>query len=146
MIDGTRCDVQRYLNEVEGYCPPVVYTEGSDGGLASSPAAGYVGCYRTSGSESFTTIRHTITPEACAANCPDSPFYALNYHYRCACLSDVTTDQVDESDCSTSCEGDRSIMCGGVNRLSVYSSGGSTPEPPPPATTTEIPAPSPTTT
>jgi hypothetical protein len=65
-----------------------------------------------------------MTPTICSAICYGFKFFGLqgdSHHVECFCGNDYGTyGKVSESECSSPCTGDPSIMCGAPDRNSIY--------------------------
>ncbi|KAF2731461.1 WSC-domain-containing protein [Polyplosphaeria fusca] len=97
---------------------------------ASISSYTYTGCYteppssRALSASSYTNTT-SMTPALCAAYCSAYAFFGLEYGQECYCgpyLSPSSSPAQKTSDCSMPCVGDKSTVCGGPARLSVYRS------------------------
>lgn len=87
----------------------------------------YSGCFRDLGNPSALVWRtpldqQNMTVETCTSACKGNGFrYAgLAYYGVCYCGQTVNGPELDESQCSYPCTGDKSQTCGGDNILSIY--------------------------
>ncbi|OCT50818.1 WSC domain-containing protein [Cladophialophora carrionii] len=95
----------------------------NNGGTAT-----YAGCYlegvgsRALQGPSFSNTTG-MTLEMCAAFCSQSQsaFFATEYSQECYCGNSTMTATTSQSDCSFSCKGDNTELCGAGSRLSVWS-------------------------
>ncbi|KFP09203.1 WSC domain-containing protein 2, partial [Egretta garzetta] len=89
--------------------------------------ARYIGCYvdntrrRTLRGVSFFDYKK-MTVFRCQDNCAERGYlYAgLEFGAECYCGHKVQASNASESECNMECKGERSNICGGVNRLSIY--------------------------
>ncbi|KAM9625552.1 sialate:O-sulfotransferase 2 [Morphnus guianensis] len=87
----------------------------------------YIGCYvdntrrRTLRGVSFFDYKK-MTVFRCQDNCAERGYlYAgLEFGAECYCGHKVQASNASESECNMECKGERSNICGGVNRLSIY--------------------------
>ena len=86
---------------------------------------GYSGCYtdsvdvRTLPGSTVTSPDMTLT--TCAALCADYHYFGLEDGDQCFCGMDLDpTTKTTESECQLKCAGDKSLVCGGTLRLTVY--------------------------
>ncbi|KAJ4297155.1 hypothetical protein N0V88_004073 [Collariella sp. IMI 366227] len=88
-----------------------------------------------------------MTLEACRAYCSAYTFFGVEYARECYCGNTFSAGSVAApvADCSMTCSGNPSQLCGAGNRLSVYAKNGtpepSSVEPTAAATTSSVPAP-----
>ncbi|XP_007900007.2 WSC domain-containing protein 2 isoform X1 [Callorhinchus milii] len=89
--------------------------------------ARYVGCYLDStkhralrGSAFFDYRKMTVF--RCQDNCAERGYqYAgLEFGAECYCGHKIQTQNTSETECNMKCKGEKSSVCGGGNRLSVY--------------------------
>ncbi|KAH7360449.1 WSC domain-containing protein [Rhexocercosporidium sp. MPI-PUGE-AT-0058] len=87
----------------------------------------YAGCFVDNGSPrtllyTGPRLHQNQTVEGCVAFCKGNGYqYAgLEYGEQCFCGASVNNVQTDEADCDFSCTGDRTEVCGGSNRVSIY--------------------------
>ncbi|KAM0251076.1 hypothetical protein ACHAQJ_008358 [Trichoderma viride] len=89
----------------------------------------YSGCFQDGGSGNPNALifrsslsSDNMTVEECVADCKGNGFrYAgLEYYGICFCGGTVDGPQVDDSQCSFPCNGNKSETCGGNNLLSVW--------------------------
>ncbi|XP_053557669.1 WSC domain-containing protein 2 [Bombina bombina] len=89
--------------------------------------ARYIGCYmddtrqRTLRGVSFFDYKK-MTVFRCQDNCAERGYmYAgLEFGAECYCGHKIKALNVSESECNMECKGEKSNICGGVNRLSIY--------------------------
>ncbi|NXJ86206.1 WSCD2 protein, partial [Trogon melanurus] len=89
--------------------------------------ARYIGCYvdntrqRTLRGVSFLDYKK-MTVFRCQDNCAERGYlYAgLEFGAECYCGHKIQASNASETECNMLCKGERSNICGGVNRLSVY--------------------------
>ncbi|XP_074015763.1 sialate:O-sulfotransferase 2 isoform X2 [Numenius arquata] len=89
--------------------------------------ARYIGCYvdntrrRTLRGVSFFDYKK-MTVFRCQDNCAERGYlYAgLEFGAECYCGHKIQASNTSESECNMACKGERSNICGGVNRLSIY--------------------------
>ncbi|NXX14422.1 WSCD2 protein, partial [Podargus strigoides] len=89
--------------------------------------ARYIGCYvdntrrRTLRGVSFFDYKK-MTVFRCQDNCAERGYlYAgLEFGAECYCGHKIQASNASEAECNMECKGERSNVCGGVNRLSVY--------------------------
>ncbi|RKU48393.1 hypothetical protein DL546_009359 [Coniochaeta pulveracea] len=88
----------------------------------------YIGCHQDNvgGQRSLSaasTTSATLTLEQCAAYCSKYNYFGTEYGSECYCGYSLNSTllRATEADCSTSCAGSSSELCGSGNRLSVYS-------------------------
>ncbi|KAK3695831.1 WSC domain-containing protein [Podospora appendiculata] len=87
----------------------------------------YFGCFVDSGSALHTLTgevyyNSAMTLDKCAAFCHNYPKFGVEHGSQCFCGSDVTW-QVPrpEAECAMACGGNALQLCGGADRLSIYS-------------------------
>ncbi|KAK6834632.1 acetyltransferase [Apiospora arundinis] len=73
------------------------------------------------------TASSTMTLETCAAFCDGYTYFGTEYSSECYCGNSFTEGSVaaETYDCSMACAGDVKELCGGPDRLSVYTTKGS---------------------
>ncbi|CAM9606981.1 unnamed protein product, partial [Phaeothamnion confervicola] len=127
---------------------------------AAAPAAlgyEYIGCYRDDPMNRDMAMDGdaffgTLTPAVCEKFCEDFQYFGLQYSRDCFCSNHyggARRSFASSSDCNMPCDGDHSIMCGGIGINSVYKvgdgsnngGGGDTPTPKPPTPTPPGPTP-----
>ncbi|KAM6317957.1 sialate:O-sulfotransferase 2 [Podargus strigoides] len=89
--------------------------------------ARYIGCYvdntrrRTLRGVSFFDYKK-MTVFRCQDNCAERGYlYAgLEFGAECYCGHKIQASNTSEAECNMECKGERSNVCGGVNRLSIY--------------------------
>merc|ERR1719238_996210 len=67
--------------------------------------------------------REAMTPDVCFNFCrtvPDAGFFGLAYGRQCYCTPYWKRGAGDSSQCDAVCEGDKSTMCGGMTKQSIY--------------------------
>ena len=85
----------------------------------------YVGCYKDAATRAMVGL-HTIDQHLnnlghCADTCVGYQYLGLQNGNECFCGNEYDTHgSADESDCDKECTGDRTTMCGGAWRSSVY--------------------------
>jgi len=66
-------------------------------------------------------LNSSVTPEGCGAACSNNTFFGLQASHYCFCGNGPRLGhRMNESDCSQTCDGDSSKMCGGQWRNSIY--------------------------
>ncbi|XP_008115546.2 sialate:O-sulfotransferase 2 isoform X1 [Anolis carolinensis] len=98
-----------------------------DRGNNSSEWAKYIGCYvdnthrRALRGVSFFDYKK-MTLFRCQDNCAERGYlYAgLEFGAECYCGHKIQAANVSNSECNMECKGEKSNICGGVNRLSIY--------------------------
>ncbi|KAL5888685.1 hypothetical protein ACKVWC_003943 [Pyricularia oryzae] len=87
----------------------------------------YSGCYTSVSNPDTLPFRAEVpranmTVEKCQAACKGNGyrFAGLEYYGECRCGSFIGGSKVDESDCKLACTGDKSQVCGGNSRISIY--------------------------
>ncbi|TLD23076.1 hypothetical protein PspLS_07277 [Pyricularia sp. CBS 133598] len=87
----------------------------------------YTGCYTSLSNPDTLPFRAEVsradmTVEKCQAACKGNGyrFAGLEYYGECRCGSSIGGTKVAESDCTLACTGNKSQVCGGNNRLSIY--------------------------
>ncbi|KAL3426463.1 WSC domain-containing protein-like protein 5 [Phlyctema vagabunda] len=109
-----------------------VYSRGTPTKLkpAIAPAVvgqyAYLGCYVDMNPgrslAALSTSSGTLTLESCAGFCSGYTYFGTEYSGECYCGNTLASGATNstESDCSYTCSGDSSELCGGSNRLTVY--------------------------
>ncbi|NXL67924.1 WSCD2 protein, partial [Chordeiles acutipennis] len=100
---------------------------GRSGREKEEDRARYIGCYvdntrrRTLRGVSFFDYKK-MTVFRCQDNCAERGYlYAgLEFGAECYCGHKVQAANASESECNMECKGERSNICGGANRLSIY--------------------------
>ncbi|KXJ16333.1 uncharacterized protein LOC110236030 [Exaiptasia diaphana] len=93
---------------------------------------GYVGCYADQSPNRDLPIPlsvRNLTPTNCRLACKDAghAYAGLQYGYLCRCGDNYGKyPRLDESQCSTACKGDKTQICGGFFRSSIYATEGVT--------------------
>uniref|UniRef100_A0A667ZV78 WSC domain containing 2 n=1 Tax=Myripristis murdjan TaxID=586833 RepID=A0A667ZV78_9TELE len=108
------------------YGPPWMKKTGH-GGQDSGRRAKYIGCYiddiqkRALRGVSFFDYKK-MTVFRCQDNCAERGYlYAgLEFGAECYCGHKIQSPNASESECNMECKGEKSNLCGGANRLSVY--------------------------
>lgn len=86
----------------------------------------YYGCQTESTTgralSAATFAYNTMTIESCMANCAGYIYFGVEYGRECYCGNSFTTGSVPApaTDCSFTCPGDATELCGAGNRLSIY--------------------------
>ncbi|KAG4436351.1 hypothetical protein IFR05_008172 [Cadophora sp. M221] len=86
----------------------------------------YAGCFIDNGSPRtllYTGPRNqNQTVQDCVAFCKgnDYQYAGLEYGEECFCGASVNNIQATETDCDSPCAGDKTEICGGFNRVSIY--------------------------
>jgi hypothetical protein len=83
----------------------------------------YLGCFhegpqRVLPSKGFSAP--DMTAAKCQSNCEGYAYFGLEYGSECYCGNDVPTIPAPASECSMTCSGDSSQLCGAGDRLTVY--------------------------
>ena len=105
-------------------------TAPSTSASASSMANDYIGCYVDQNPRSlrnYTYWTNDMTPQKCRDTCKSRGFEVsgTSNAKECFCGDSVpTSKKVAETECSSTCAGDKDAKCGGWWRLSVYAEGG----------------------
>ncbi|KAH8812457.1 WSC-domain protein, partial [Xylogone sp. PMI_703] len=105
------------------------------------PPAGYdyVGCYTEAKTgRALPDLAYTdnsMTLEECAATCSGFTYFGVEYYHECHCGNAIasTAAPAAETDCKLACSGNKSEICGGNSRLSIFKVDATVPPPPPPA-------------
>ncbi|KAK9505587.1 hypothetical protein O3M35_009603 [Rhynocoris fuscipes] len=94
-------------------------------------SATYIGCFKEKSVQDrlfkgdYVNFRNTLTPDKCIKYCKNNGFaYAgLQYKYECFCSKERPTHKsvANEGECNMKCDGNSAEICGGGQRLSVYS-------------------------
>lgn len=90
---------------------------------------GYVGCYADRSPDRDLPVAvsvRNITPTTCRMACKDAghAYAGLQYGYLCRCGDNYGKYQrLAEEQCSTACKGDKTQICGGFFRSSIYATG-----------------------
>ncbi|PCD38152.1 hypothetical protein AU210_006635 [Fusarium oxysporum f. sp. radicis-cucumerinum] len=136
-LGGVVTQLQGTVQSIAGYKPNGCYTDNSSKGRALTWPMDIDGSQ--------------MTPTSCLTACADQgfPFAGLEYGGECYCGNVLANDTVkaDVGDCNVPCNGDKTLLCGGPSRLSVYSSTTGQPSGPsgpsgPSSTTNNPPGPS----
>lgn len=123
-----------HLDEIE------VYSSGSPAPLTQpampannypiAQAPRYLGCWKDSDDRAMpavhTTFDSQLTNAVCVQHCRQQGYgYAgTQFHSHCFCANDYRKyGQASDSECNTPCAGNKSEMCGGPWRNSVYTAG-----------------------
>ncbi|TLS29690.1 hypothetical protein PpBr36_00474 [Pyricularia pennisetigena] len=87
----------------------------------------YSGCYTSVSNPDTLPFRGEVpranmTVEKCQAACKGNGyrFAGLEYYGECRCGSSIGGSKVAESECGLACTGNKTQVCGGNNRLSIY--------------------------
>jgi hypothetical protein len=87
----------------------------------------YLGCYKDDVNQRALPVRlqDVGTVEACITQCQSAGYSlaGLEYYYQCFCGNSGTNGQprIDDGQCNTPCNDDKSETCGGSNALQLYS-------------------------
>ncbi|KAK3701358.1 hypothetical protein QZH41_000487 [Actinostola sp. cb2023] len=90
---------------------------------------GYVGCYADRSPDRdlpFPVSVRKLTPTTCRMACKDDgqAYAGLQYGYLCRCGNSYGKyTRLAEEQCSTACKGDKTQICGGFFRSSIYATG-----------------------
>lgn len=94
--------------------------------LQSIDEYNYTGCY-TEGSNgralgASSNVSENMTVENCAAFCKGFKYFGIEYSSECYCddVVRVGSAKVEETECSMTCSGNGSEICGAGNRLTLY--------------------------
>ncbi|KAI8811928.1 WSC domain-containing protein, partial [Cladochytrium replicatum] len=104
--------------------------------LVSAAPPGWSGptCYTDSISQRLLTGKYAynaaMTDQLCASTCAGYQYFGMEYSTECYCGNSFANAKsiVDSSQCSYKCGGNSNQMCGGYDRISLYTS--TTPPPP----------------
>lgn len=85
----------------------------------------FYGCLTDGGARTLsaaTVFSASMTLETCATFCAGYTYFGTEYAVECYCGNTIAATGVsaDADECSTSCGGDDSQLCGAGDRLSVY--------------------------
>ncbi|KAG5794442.1 hypothetical protein H9Q69_006488 [Fusarium xylarioides] len=109
-LGGVVTQLQGIVQSIAGYKPNGCYTDNSSKGRALTWPMDIDGSQ--------------MTPTSCLTACADQgfPFAGLEYGGECYCGNVLANDTVkaDVGDCNVPCNGDKTLLCGGPSRLSVY--------------------------
>ncbi|KLP15059.1 beta-1,3 exoglucanase [Fusarium fujikuroi] len=109
-LGGVVTQLQGTVQSIAGYKPNGCYTDNSSKGRALTWPMDIDGSQ--------------MTPTSCLTACADQgfPFAGLEYGGECYCGNVLANDTVkaDVGDCNVPCNGDKTLLCGGPSRLSVY--------------------------
>lgn len=91
----------------------------------------YQGCWSDQSPATFTYMAYTNTTgntiELCTSTCAQQGYKAagLEFGTQCFCGNSLTYEaqEVIDSSCATACPGNSSEICGGGNRISLFSNG-----------------------
>ena len=113
-----------------------LFANGPGGAPISAPGApavvrsvgafDYVACYTEASTgralSGKTVAASDMTIEGCAGNCTTFNYFGAEYGRECYCGNTLGagSTQTSESDCSTSCAGNSSEICGSGNRMNLY--------------------------
>ena len=69
-----------------------------------------------------------MTPHLCNGLCRGFYFFGVQANKECFCGNDYGNQggKAPDGECNTPCNGDSSVMCGGINRNSIYAVNNST--------------------
>ncbi|KAG7287013.1 hypothetical protein NEMBOFW57_006513 [Staphylotrichum longicolle] len=83
----------------------------------------YVGCFHE-GPQRVLPFKGVSAPDMtaakCAANCEGYTYFGTEYGSECYCGNDLPTIAAPASECSMTCSGDATQLCGAGDRLTVY--------------------------
>jgi hypothetical protein len=68
-----------------------------------------------------------LTAELCASACAAYTYFGLEFGKECFCGNDYTGSPASPADCTVRCDGNSAQLCGGRDRISVYTVGGAPP-------------------
>jgi hypothetical protein len=90
----------------------------------------YQGCFRDSTTRAlprFAGETSDMTPARCESRCAGYKYAGVQWYGQCFCGNELRYERRPDSECNTPCNGDRSKLCGGAWRNSIFtvSSGGS---------------------
>ncbi|KAM0204533.1 hypothetical protein ACHAPA_002021 [Fusarium lateritium] len=109
-LGGVVTNLPGTVQSIAGYKPNGCYTDNSSKGRALTWPMDIDGS--------------KMTPTTCLTACADQgfPLAGLEYGGECYCGNVLANDTVkaDTGDCNVACNGDKSLLCGGGSRLSVY--------------------------
>lgn len=98
--------------------------------VQTAGAFSYQGCY-TEGTNgralaATSTTNNAMTIQKCATFCSGYKYMGVEYSSECYCANTISTGAaLTTNGCSMTCSGDATSLCGGPDRLSFYSSSGS---------------------
>lgn len=98
--------------------------------LATVGSYKYAGCYtdstsnRTLTSASYANY-NTMTVESCSSFCSGYTYFGVEWYGECYCGNGLVSSSMVAAagDCNTACAGNAAELCGGANRLSLYTLG-----------------------
>ena len=105
----------------------------SSGGPAVVPSVGafnYIGCYTEAANgralSAKTLNTKDMTIERCAGNCTSYQYFGVEYGSECYCGNTLGagSKKAADSDCSMTCPGNNTELCGNGNRLTLYTVAG----------------------
>ncbi|CAO1622292.1 unnamed protein product [Parajaminaea phylloscopi] len=124
--DSTQTCGGNSLLSVYSTKPVTVLSAPSIPKTAATPDQTYVGCFKegTSGRalSGASYANKANTPAQCATFCSAKGFQysGTEYGSECYCGSSITTTLAADSECSMTCSGDASQLCGAGSRVQVY--------------------------
>ncbi|RGP59271.1 hypothetical protein FSPOR_11421 [Fusarium sporotrichioides] len=109
-LGGVVTNLPGTVQSIAGYKPNGCYTDNSSKGRALTWP--------------MDVDSSSMTPTSCLTACADQgfPLAGLEYGGECYCGNVLANDTVkaDVGDCNVPCNGDKTLLCGGPSRLSVY--------------------------
>ncbi|KAF9457691.1 WSC domain-containing protein [Collybia nuda] len=106
----------------------------------------YQGCYADNVDARILSQRINVsgglTPSKCTASCKSNGFSysGLEYSTECWCGDNLmSSNQVDGNECHMTCDGDRTKLCGGRSRITLYQDSNSEPQGPQTCQQTTVP-------
>ncbi|KAF5018771.1 hypothetical protein F66182_9240, partial [Fusarium sp. NRRL 66182] len=109
-LGGVVTLVKGVVQSIAGYKPNGCYTDASAKGRALTWA--------------MDLDSSTMTPTRCLNACANQgfPLAGIEYGGECYCGNVLANDtmKADVNDCNMACNGDKTLLCGGPSRLSVY--------------------------
>ncbi|GKU17473.1 unnamed protein product [Fusarium langsethiae] len=109
-LGGVVTNLPGAVQSIAGYKPNGCYTDNSSKGRALTWP--------------MDVDSSSMTPTTCLTACADQgfPLAGLEYGGECYCGNVLANDTVkaDVGDCNVPCNGDKTLLCGGPSRLSVY--------------------------
>ncbi|MCJ1308234.1 hypothetical protein MMC25_001887 [Agyrium rufum] len=91
----------------------------------------YQGCFTDTVSQRIlsgqSSASQSMTYKSCASFCKGYTYFGVEYSTECYCGNTFTSPMSSnpETDCSNKCAGDATEVCGGANRINVFSSNSS---------------------
>lgn len=107
-------------------------------GPVPPPGYDYLGCYTeaTTG-RALPDVFYTndnMTIEMCSSICSGFNYFGVEYYHECHCGNAIASTAVTApaTDCKLACAGNKTEVCGGNSRLSIFGVDATTPLPPAP--------------